>query len=139
MSRGTRCHRPRWAGPGTEKGRHRRVIIAGSRGITDYAAVCKAVADSDFCVAEVLSGLADGSDTPRVAEGRAGRPGGPRPAGAGTPTAVPRVDRRARHGAAVDAEAPAGDGLPGVPPRLRGEGVLSDLRLPQGRRAAVRR
>src|SRR5262249_37067538 len=31
--------------------------------IADYAAVCKAVADSDFCVAEVLSGLADGVDT----------------------------------------------------------------------------
>jgi hypothetical protein len=40
-----------------------RVIIAGSSGITDYAAVCKAVADSDFCVVEVLSGLADRVDT----------------------------------------------------------------------------
>jgi hypothetical protein len=40
-----------------------RVIIAGSRGIDNYATVCKAVADSGFDVSEVLSGLADGVDT----------------------------------------------------------------------------
>lgn len=35
-----------------------KTIIAGSRTITDYAAVCKAVADSGFAVTEVVSGHA---------------------------------------------------------------------------------
>lgn len=40
-----------------------RVIIAGSRGITDFAAVCDAVQRSDFPITRVLSGMARGVDT----------------------------------------------------------------------------
>ena len=39
-----------------------RVIIAGSRGINDYAKVCDAVQCSGFPVSRVLSGMAKGVD-----------------------------------------------------------------------------
>ncbi len=39
-----------------------KVIIAGSRSITDYATVAQAVADSGFSVEEVVSGTAAGVD-----------------------------------------------------------------------------
>jgi hypothetical protein len=39
-----------------------RVIIAGSRGITDLATVSKAVSDSGFAVTQVVSGGARGVD-----------------------------------------------------------------------------
>lgn len=39
-----------------------RVIIAGSRTITDYSAVCAAVEQSGFLVTSVLSGMASGVD-----------------------------------------------------------------------------
>jgi hypothetical protein len=40
-----------------------RVIIAGSRSITDYAKVCDAVQRSRFPISRVLSGMARGVDT----------------------------------------------------------------------------
>jgi hypothetical protein len=40
-----------------------RVIIAGSRGINDYAKVCDAVQRSRFPISRVLSGMARGVDT----------------------------------------------------------------------------
>ena len=39
-----------------------KVIIAGSRSITDYDLVCNAIALSGFDVTEVVSGCADGVD-----------------------------------------------------------------------------
>jgi hypothetical protein len=39
-----------------------RVIIAGSRGITDYAKVCDAVRQSGFPIGRVVSGMAAGVD-----------------------------------------------------------------------------
>jgi hypothetical protein len=39
-----------------------RVIIAGSRSITDYAKVCDAVRHSGFAISRVVSGLAAGVD-----------------------------------------------------------------------------
>lgn len=40
-----------------------RVIIAGSRVITDYAMLCQAVEQSGFSISRVLSGMATGVDT----------------------------------------------------------------------------
>jgi len=40
-----------------------RVIIAGSRGIHDYAKVCDAVQRSGFHISRVVSGMAAGVDT----------------------------------------------------------------------------
>jgi hypothetical protein len=40
-----------------------RVIIAGSRGIHDYAMVCEAVRRSGFPISRVVSGMAAGVDT----------------------------------------------------------------------------
>ena len=40
-----------------------KVIIAGSRGIHDYASLCAAVRDSGFPIGRVLSGMARGVDT----------------------------------------------------------------------------
>jgi hypothetical protein len=40
-----------------------RVIIAGSRGIHDYAMVCEAVRRSGFPIRRVISGMAGGVDT----------------------------------------------------------------------------
>jgi hypothetical protein len=40
-----------------------RVIIAGSRGIHDYAKVCDAVRRSGFPISRVVSGMAGGVDT----------------------------------------------------------------------------
>lgn len=40
-----------------------RVVIAGSRSITDYSAVCQAIADSGFEITEVISGCANGVDS----------------------------------------------------------------------------
>lgn len=40
-----------------------KVVIAGSRGITDYNLVEVAIARSDFSVSEVVSGCARGPDT----------------------------------------------------------------------------
>ncbi len=40
-----------------------RVIIAGSRGIRDYARVCDAVRRSGFPITRVVSGMAGGVDT----------------------------------------------------------------------------
>jgi len=40
-----------------------RVIIAGSRGINDYAKVCDAVQQSGFPISRVVSGMAKGVDT----------------------------------------------------------------------------
>jgi YspA, cpYpsA-related SLOG family len=40
-----------------------KVIIAGSRTITDYATVCRAVERSGFSISRVLSGMAAGVDT----------------------------------------------------------------------------
>jgi hypothetical protein len=40
-----------------------KVIIAGSRGIHDYAAVCGAVQRSGFAISRVVSGMAGGVDT----------------------------------------------------------------------------
>jgi hypothetical protein len=40
-----------------------RVIIAGSRGIHDYAKVCDAVRHSGFAISRVVSGIAAGVDT----------------------------------------------------------------------------
>jgi hypothetical protein len=40
-----------------------RVIIAGSRGIHDYAKVCDAVRHSGFAISRVVSGMAAGVDT----------------------------------------------------------------------------
>ncbi len=40
-----------------------RVIIAGTRGINDYAKVCDAVRRSGFPINRVVSGLAAGVDT----------------------------------------------------------------------------
>jgi hypothetical protein len=39
-----------------------KVIIAGSRGITDYASVCDAVRQSGFPISRVVSGMAAGVD-----------------------------------------------------------------------------
>lgn len=39
-----------------------KVIIAGSRGVTDYAAVCSAMSRCGFRPTEVFSGGADGAD-----------------------------------------------------------------------------
>lgn len=39
------------------------VIVAGSRSITDYETVTKAISDAPFDIAEVVSGCADGVDT----------------------------------------------------------------------------
>jgi len=39
-----------------------KVIIAGSRGIHDYAKVCNAVERSGFAISRVVSGLASGVD-----------------------------------------------------------------------------
>jgi hypothetical protein len=40
-----------------------KVIIAGSRGITDFATVCDAVPRSGFPITRVVSGMAQGVDT----------------------------------------------------------------------------
>jgi hypothetical protein len=40
-----------------------KVIIAGSRSITDYETVAQAIKESGFSVSEVVSGLAVGPDT----------------------------------------------------------------------------
>jgi hypothetical protein len=40
-----------------------RVVIAGSRGITDYSVLKDAIAQSDFSITEVVSGCARGVDT----------------------------------------------------------------------------
>jgi YspA, cpYpsA-related SLOG family len=40
-----------------------KVIIAGSRGITDFATVCDAVQRSGFPITRVISGMAKGVDT----------------------------------------------------------------------------
>lgn len=40
-----------------------KVIIAGSRGITDYTALQSAIFQSDFSISEVVSGCARGPDT----------------------------------------------------------------------------
>jgi hypothetical protein len=40
-----------------------KVIIAGSRGLTDYAVVCHAVQRSGFPISRVLSGMARGVDS----------------------------------------------------------------------------
>lgn len=41
-----------------------KVVIAGSRGITDYTILCNAIAQSDFSnITEVVSGCARGVDT----------------------------------------------------------------------------
>lgn len=40
-----------------------KVIIAGSRHITDYVEVCSAIRKSDFHITEVVSGCAKGPDT----------------------------------------------------------------------------
>ena len=40
-----------------------KVIIAGSRGINDYAKVCDAARESSFPISRVLSGMARGVDT----------------------------------------------------------------------------
>ncbi len=40
-----------------------RVIIAGSRDITDFQALCDAVRQSGFAISRVLSGMARGIDT----------------------------------------------------------------------------
>lgn len=40
-----------------------RVIIAGSRAITDYATLCHAVQQSGFSISRVFSGMATGVDT----------------------------------------------------------------------------
>lgn len=40
-----------------------RVVIAGSRNITDYAALQHAIAQTDFSISEVVSGCARGVDT----------------------------------------------------------------------------
>jgi predicted Rossmann fold nucleotide-binding protein DprA/Smf involved in DNA uptake len=39
-----------------------KTIIAGSRDITDYALVVRAVVESKFCITEVVSGTASGVD-----------------------------------------------------------------------------
>lgn len=39
-----------------------RVIVAGSRGITDYARVCQAVVQSGFRIGRIVSGMAKGVD-----------------------------------------------------------------------------
>ena len=40
-----------------------RVIIAGSRGITDYTVLCDCISQTDFSIGEVVSGCARGVDT----------------------------------------------------------------------------
>lgn len=40
-----------------------RVVIAGSRSITDYAALQHAIAQTDFSIGEVVSGCARGVDS----------------------------------------------------------------------------
>ena len=40
-----------------------KVIIAGSRDITDYSLVCRAISESKFDITEVISGTARGVDT----------------------------------------------------------------------------
>lgn len=40
-----------------------RVVIAGSRSITDYAALQHAIAQTDFSISEVVSGCARGPDS----------------------------------------------------------------------------
>lgn len=40
-----------------------RVVIAGSRSITDYAALQHAIAQTDFSITEVVSGCARGPDS----------------------------------------------------------------------------
>jgi hypothetical protein len=40
-----------------------RVIIAGSRGIDDYAKVCDAIRQSGFSISRVVSGMAAGVDS----------------------------------------------------------------------------
>ena len=40
-----------------------KVIVAGSRTVTDYALVCKAILDSGFAITEVVSGAARGVDS----------------------------------------------------------------------------
>ena len=40
-----------------------KVIIAGSRGIDDYAKVCDAVRRSGFAISRVVSGMAAGVDS----------------------------------------------------------------------------
>src|SRR6266702_2852882 len=49
--------------PLAQEGCDMRVIIAGSRGINDYAAVCDAVQRSGFTISRVVSGMAAGVDT----------------------------------------------------------------------------
>lgn len=39
-----------------------KLIIAGSRSIKDYTVLCNAIAQSDFCISEVVSGCARGVD-----------------------------------------------------------------------------
>ncbi len=40
-----------------------KTIIAGSRDITDYSLVCRAISESKFNITEVISGTARGVDT----------------------------------------------------------------------------
>ena len=47
----------------TDNGHGLRVIIAGSRGITDFQSLCDAVQQSGFAISRVLSGMARGVDT----------------------------------------------------------------------------
>jgi hypothetical protein len=49
--------------PSNQASNGMRVIIAGSRDITDYQALCDAVQQSDFPVGRVLTGMARGVDT----------------------------------------------------------------------------
>jgi hypothetical protein len=39
-----------------------RVIVAGSRGVTDFEIVWDAVLESGFCIGEIVSGMARGVD-----------------------------------------------------------------------------
>ena len=40
-----------------------KIVIAGSRSITDYVALRRAIAQSDFSIGEVVCGTARGVDT----------------------------------------------------------------------------
>ena len=40
-----------------------KIVIAGSRGISDYEVLKRAIAKSDFSIGEVVSGTARGVDT----------------------------------------------------------------------------
>ena len=40
-----------------------RTIVAGSRSITEYSLVCKAISDSRFLISELVSGTARGVNT----------------------------------------------------------------------------